>query len=331
MTGHHTVQRFHLAHFTGDSPKGQVWVYDCRSKEPRSAIPENVSTENNFYSFEREDGTWDTRLEEWMSVVESKAVPVYLELLAGKIPPYSQAKYDFAQYLALAHVRTRTMRRMSAEQAGKLMQVRHYAHGQDKALFEQSMQSYEETIGKTFEPEVRERIRQMLLDPSDFILSLPKSYGFRPFLELDDLTHIFLHTHWTLAEAASGFLITSDNPVARRVAPESVHPLLGDRGFRNKTMEVSFPLSPRMLLVLTHFEPPKTHLVIDSEFVSAQNAIRAWHCEFELYSHLKHKHISKLSRQYANQRPGYKLSGYGPKNFSPIQVQRRRPKTSARP
>lgn len=100
MGGHHTVQRFHVAQFTGQSPKGQVWVYDSRSNGPRSATPGNVSVENNFYSIEREDGTWDTRLEDWMSKIESKATPVYLDLLAGKIPLYSQAKYDFAQYLA---------------------------------------------------------------------------------------------------------------------------------------------------------------------------------------------------------------------------------------
>ena len=86
-----------------------------------------------------------------------------------------------------------------------------------------------------------------------------------------------------------------------------------------------------MLLVLTHFEPPKAHLVIDSEFVSAQNAIRALDCEFELYSHLKHNHILKLSKQYAKQRPGFRLRGYGPKNYSPIRVQRRRPKRDAAP
>jgi hypothetical protein len=119
----HTVQRFHIAQFAGPAPKGQVWVYDNRSDKPRSANPDNVSVENNFYSFERDDGTWDNRLDDWITNVEGKATPVYMKLLADKIPPYSQDKYDFAQYLALAYVRTRTMRRISLETIGQIMQV----------------------------------------------------------------------------------------------------------------------------------------------------------------------------------------------------------------
>jgi len=76
----HTVQRFHIAQFVGHAPKGHVWIYDNRSDKPRSAIPDNVSIENNFYSFERDDGTWDNRLDDWITNVEGKATPVYMKL-----------------------------------------------------------------------------------------------------------------------------------------------------------------------------------------------------------------------------------------------------------
>jgi hypothetical protein len=80
----HTVQRFHIAQFTGHAPKGHVWIYDNRTREPRSAIPDNVSIENNLYSFERPDGTWDNRLDDWITNGEGKATPVYRDLLAGR-------------------------------------------------------------------------------------------------------------------------------------------------------------------------------------------------------------------------------------------------------
>jgi hypothetical protein len=60
--GHHVVQRYHLAQFCGDTPKGHVWIYNKTTGQTRSDIPENISVENHFYSIENEDGTWDTRL-----------------------------------------------------------------------------------------------------------------------------------------------------------------------------------------------------------------------------------------------------------------------------
>lgn len=52
---------------------------------------------------------------------------------------------------------------------------------------------------------------------------------------------------WTICAAASGFFITSDNRVALHWGPKSPHHL----GFRNKTVQVMLPLSPKCMLVLT--------------------------------------------------------------------------------
>ena len=296
---HHTVQRFHLAQFVGYAPKGHVWIYDNRTGVPRSAIPENVSVENNFYSFERKDGTWDNVLDDWITNVEGKATPVYTKLLEGKIPPYSQDKYDFAQYLALTYVRTRAARRMSAETIGQMMQVRHYAHAGNPKVFEASVARYEKDTGKVLTPEAKAGLKQTLLDPSRFTLVLPKELSFSAFHVLDDLTDIFVRTHWSLVDAGSGFYITSDNPLLRIVPGQ---PPRRDWGFRHKTMEVTFPLSPRRMLVLTHEKPPAERWIASKGSVSEQNEGRALRCEFELYCHLEHKLISKLSAHFKGKR-----------------------------
>ena len=274
----HTVQRFHIAQFAGHDPKGHVWIYDNRSGEPRSTVPENVSIENNFYSFERTDGTWDNVLDDWITKVESKATPVYLKLVNGEIPPYSQDKYDFAQYLALAYVRTRAMRRMSAETIGQLMQVTHYAHAANSRAFEAGVARYEKAKGKTLTSEAREDLKKSLLGPSGFIMSVPKDLGFAGFHVLDDLTSIFLDTNWSLVDAGSGFYITSDNPLLRMVPRPRPR---RDFGFRHKTMEVTFPLSPRRMLLLTYEKPPADRWVASKETVREQNEGRASNCEHE--------------------------------------------------
>jgi hypothetical protein len=298
-----------------------VWVYDNRRDKPRSANPDNVSVENNFYSFERDDGTWDSRLDDWITSVEGKATPVYMKLLAGEIPPYSQDKYDFAQYLALAHVRTRTMRRMSVETIGQMMQVKYYAHAENPKIFEKGVASYEKTRGEPLTPKAKEELRKSLLDPSRFIMTLPKNLGFGGFHVLDKLTDIFLRTHWSLIDAGSGFFITSDNPILK-IVPGPPPPR--DLGFHHKKMEVTFPLSPRRMLLLTHEKPPADRWIASKETVWEQNEARAVGCEHELYCHIEHKHIAKLSSRFKNKRLSRKVFGYGPKKFAEVKMRRRR-------
>lgn len=322
----HTVQRFHLAQFVGHAPRGHVWIYDNRTGMPRSAIPDNVSIENNFYSFERKDGTWDNVLDDWITNVEGKATPVYNKLLDGKIPPYSQDKYDFAQYLALTHVRTRTARRISAEIIGQMMQLRHYVHAEDPKMFERGVASHEKARGKALMPDQKEGLRRTLLDPSRFTMVLPKELSFGAFRVLDDLTDIFLRTYWSLVDAGSSYYITSDNPLLRMVPGP---PPRRDWGFKHKTMEVTFPLSPRRMLLLTHEKPPAEHWIASKETVQEQNEGRALRCEFELYSHLEHKHIANLSARFKGKLSNRKVLGYGPKTFAEIKVRRRRERGGA--
>jgi hypothetical protein len=72
----HFIPRLHLQHFAGPSPKGQVWTYDAVAAKTWSAIPEETAVQTHFYSAEKDDGSMDTRIEEFLSSVESLAAPV---------------------------------------------------------------------------------------------------------------------------------------------------------------------------------------------------------------------------------------------------------------
>jgi hypothetical protein len=80
-----------------------VWTYDAPSGRAWSAIPEETAVQTHFYSAERDGGSMDTRIEEFLSTVEGAAAPVYECLLKGAIPKDSQERMSFAQFLA--HVR----------------------------------------------------------------------------------------------------------------------------------------------------------------------------------------------------------------------------------
>jgi hypothetical protein len=89
--GHHFYPRLCLQHFAGTEPGGEVWTYDAISGKVWSAIPEETAVETHFYSAEQPDGTMDTRVEDFLSDVESRAAPVYEGLLSGIVPGAAQA------------------------------------------------------------------------------------------------------------------------------------------------------------------------------------------------------------------------------------------------
>jgi hypothetical protein len=244
--GHHIVQRYHLAQFVGDQPKGQVWIYDKVTGRARSDIPENISVENNFYSIENEDGTWDTRLDDWITNVEGNAKPVYDDLLNDRIPPYSQQKYDFSVYLALTYVRTRTQRRVTSDIYGKMIQSLAATLAHNEKWFESSIKDFEEKRGQPMTPERRQELRELLLNPADKVkLSVSKNVTFMAWGAIDNLAPLFLNMHWGIAKPDKGFFITSDSPLLQEAPGVTPHPIYGDGGFMNKNALVTFPLSPQ--------------------------------------------------------------------------------------
>lgn len=77
---------------------------------------------------------------------------------------------------------------------------------------------------------------------------------------------------------------------------------MGDGGFIHKQVEVSFPLSPkRMLLMSWHKGLPPTSKV-SREFINERNILRVQCAENEVYSHLMHANTERLVGRYAKYR-----------------------------
>jgi hypothetical protein len=199
----------------------------------------------------------DTRLEEHLAQVESRAAPVYEALLGRRLPRDQQARLDFAQFLALMHCRTTAMRRMAGEMHGRGAQILSYAYASNPKAFEGLTQRLEAERGDKIDPALMERVRKAMLRPQGYDMEVSKESTFMALAASDKLTRIFHRMKWSIAAAEHGYFITSDNPLAREVDPKTRHPVLGDHGFLNKTAEVSFPLSPSLLLLLSWEENAK--------------------------------------------------------------------------
>ena len=292
----------HLRYFAGDAPVGQVWSYDAQAGTFWSAIPEEIAVQTHFYSATKADGTIDTRFEKLLSEVEGRAAPVYENILKGVIPKDGRARRDFAQFLALMHVRTPAMRRVTAEVLGRGIQIHSYAYSETGEAFDALTKRVENEKGERIDPGVKETIRETMLSPSGYEMFVPQAHTLMALDASDKLTSIFFDMRWSIALAAHNFLITSDNPLVQDINPKSCDRIYADHGFLNKTAEVTFPLSPRMLLLLSWKDDVREIDALERDQVHLMNKIRAANSDRYLYAHMRHKSIDDLAREYKNSR-----------------------------
>jgi len=320
----HFIPCLHLKHFAGTEPNGHVWTYDAELGTARSALPRETGVESHFYSFLNTEGYMDTRIEQHLSVVESKAASVYERLLQDIVPGETQERADFANFLALMHVRTPAVRRMMAEVVSHSHQVRSYVCATNNKLFDSFIRSFQEDGGSLTEEEIS-HIRSGMIDPGGYILEIPKELTLNCLEVSDELTPLFFKMNWSLVRPRHSFFITSDNPVVRMVNPYTRHPAFGDLGFYNKTAVVMFPLSPQMLLRLS-WERVPARFVIEREHVTHLNRKLAAHSERYLYAHLLDKRLKKLAAEFKDKRPAIAVTtsgGLRPEKFAETRLRRR--------
>jgi Protein of unknown function (DUF4238) len=321
----HFIPILHLKHFAGADPKGQVWTYDAESGEVRSATPENTAVQTHFYSVEGEDGVMDTRVEDCLAEIESHAAPVYEALLRAEIPAKgTQARADFASFLAVMYSRTPAMRRISGELTGRLMQSLNYAYGSNEQAFEAILRRAEENGARPLNSEEKERLRGVFLDPSKYVIQIAKERTFPAIFGLAvKLAPILGGMKWSIVQALHGFFITTDNPLVRGVDPKTHHPIYGDDGFFNETAQVIFPLSPHRLLFMSWNENASDIGSFERDRVNRIDHGLAAHSDRYLYSHIRHKRLEEMAAKFKNSRPGITTQGFGPKKFAKVEVPRR--------
>jgi hypothetical protein len=317
----HHIPVLHLRNFVGPDPKGHVWTYDKQARSARSSIPEETGFETHFYSVERDDGTMDTTIEALLAEIESKAAPVYRDLADGKIC-HGQPKSDFANFLACMFARTLSMRRMFAEVLSRGVQIRNYAYGTSEKAFESFIKRSEK--GQLpLDQEGKEALRTALTDPSQFVIEISREATLRNLKIMDRLTPIFFSMGWSLVHPKHGYFITSDNPLARASDPKLHSPTFGDGGFLNKTVEVTFPLSPSTMLLMTWADNPLPLFEVAREAVEGWNMMRAAHAERFLYAHIHDKRVAQLAAQQKESRPSMVMESRGPKKFAKTVIRRR--------
>lgn len=321
----HIIPKKHLKHFAGHDPKGHVWTYDATADEPRSATPANTAVETHFYSIQMEDGTMDPTMDNFVTNVEGKAAPIYEDVIDGRIPEDGLAKANFSAYLVLMYFRTTAVRRFMAELYGQHLQLQAYATAMHEGSFKNYIEKKEKKTGREIPKVEKELIRHAMLNPGEYFkLNVPKEKTLIAILEgYRFLIPILVRMKWSVGEAEQGYLITSDNPVMRRIKSDTHHPLYGDHGFFNRTAQVTFPLSPKRLLVLTWEDSSSQIFPIGQEYINDQNQARAAHSDRYLYAHMQDRNLMEMALRFKDSRLGISRSGFGPEKFAEVRVPRK--------
>lgn len=320
----HVIPQLHLRRFVGHDPPGHIWIYDAEAEEPRSATPANTAVETHFYSVEMDDGTMNSVFDDYITDVEGKAASIYEEITYGRIPGKDQKKADFSTFLSVMYFRTSAMRRLSAEYHARVHQTQMYTMAAHDDTFEAFVLKFEKRINRNLRDEEKESLRKGMLNPGEnYDLAIPKVKTLIAIQGADYLAEIIFQMRWSVGEAKHGFFTTSDNPVMRRIDSNTHHPLYGDHGFLNNTVRVTFPLTPKRLLVLTWKEFDNQIFSIPRNYVDDENEARAAHSERYLYAHIKYKQLMNMARKFKGFRPSIQPSGFGPKKFAEVKVPRK--------
>ncbi len=271
----------------------------------------------------------DTRLEQHLSEIESAAAPVYEALLNGEIPQGEQKRVAFAQFVAIAYARTPTMRRMYAELRSKGSQMLSYAHAVNERAFDALIGSYCRDTGEVFDEETKAKVRAGMMDPSDYIVEISRESTLRALTISDTLTPIFLQMKWAIIRPQHGFFITTDSPVVRDTDPTTHHPIFGDGGFFNKTVEVKYPLSPQRLLMMTWRNDRDGFSSAARPQVEKCNRGLAARADNYLYAHIQDIRLERLAKEFRSSRQSMTIQGIGPKKYAETRVARRNSKSLA--
>lgn len=319
--GHHQISRFYLERFAGSDPEGHVWSYDMDSGKVWSATPENTGKETHLYSVTLESGERLADIEKMLSVIEGKAAEPLEKLLRdGYIK--GQERADLASFFAITFVRTNSFRRQYAEAMIGMLNVQLYATARHKGAFGSSMKKYEEEYGPLSD-ELREAVREGMLHPEKFDVSVDREWTLKALGFHDSLVEILFDMQWSIMLANEGrYFISSDNPITRAKPKRFRDPMRPGVGFTDPHVEVTCPLSPEKCLVAYWNKDAPRIVRVDREMVKLANRMRAVHAERFLFGPRRDSGITSLGQKYKGDKPSMKVHGFGPKEPAEVGLRR---------
>lgn len=213
---HHTVPQCYLRRFCrGDS----LWVYDKKKGNYWEQRPKEVAKKTHYYSFTREDGTYDTRVEDLLGIIEGSTREAFERVDAGLVPDNTD-KSTLARFISYQMVRVPRFRVMQDDLCeGLARQMNSFAFGNIESARKSLL-----SIGRDeseLDDETLNRIVTMVAN-DELKISVSKNFSLGIMLNLAQELGKYLHgMTWTVhCVTKNAAFITSDSPLSIIKPPE---------------------------------------------------------------------------------------------------------------
>jgi len=270
----HYVPQSYLKRFA--SSRGQVCVFDKSSQKQFPTGVRNVASERYFYDLppDEVDKYEDLQMfEKMFQKIEERFITAVDEIAAfvklGKNMG-SEQKLDLAYFLHVQQSRTRGARNQQTEML-------------------------EKTIIAGLEVDLK--LKQFNLEELDYSIKINETDALRLQArmifaeeEVEQMMQVLLGHFWFIGINETGKeLYTSDDPVVVRA--HKSHPLMSMTGIASKGVEIAFPLTPKLILIL--FERsfhcdlnnrPYEHITLNEEDVIYYNEMQVEQSRRQIYS-----------------------------------------------
>jgi len=319
---HHFNPQFYLRRFATIEPDEKIWTYDIELGEGRISTIESTGYEKYLYSVTLDNGQRSDTLEDVIAKIETKAAPIIDKLIASN-PLTDEERASFASFMALMYVRTNSFRGQYAQIMMNAYQFQMFATAQDDGAFQSFIKRYQRDQGDLTKEKIKS-VREGMLNPKKFIVSVDKEWTLQALSVHEKLCPILYDMRWSILRAPEPhYFITSDNPLFFDVPSEHKHPFYGG-GLIHKKVELTFPLSQKNCLLATWDKELPREIEIKPSMVKQSNKIRSVSASRFLFGPRRDIGIERLGEKYKNVKSGFKLGGFGPEEYSSVELRRKR-------
>jgi hypothetical protein len=210
----------------------------------RKKAPANIFTETDLYTIKRADGSRDLRLEHGLSQLETAFSAIRTEFLRTRRQLPTVRKLKLMAFVAALHSRTPVIRDHHMKFWNEVQQAGEYLERQMKTETPEKL----EALG-TAPPGGGP---SMSMDDVRWITASPMEHTLPAYFEAELPYLVQMQTIILCSKSKPGF-ITSDAPVVW-FDPEwhKKPPIWRSPSFSTALLEISVPISPEQMLVITH-------------------------------------------------------------------------------
>src|SRR5262245_13525018 len=216
---HHIQSEFYLRRFAipskdPDEPDG-FWVYRRGQGTPPWLPPESTAIRSHFYSYRDDTGQRNDDVENLLCEIETIAAPAMVQITSpGGFPPSPSVKSRITFYMALAAVRTPSMRARAINvfERWKISQLK--ALSEDPSGLAQSVEQFNREKGRNLHSEEAHQFIDTILSGETSVKLTNRAQVIAPLALAIPMCGLLLDLHWSLLIAPAGQeFVTGDDPL----------------------------------------------------------------------------------------------------------------------